>query len=84
MAKVMMLELLGANVRTRRVALLLSQEQLADKAGIHPTYLSGIERGIRNPTIASIATIAKALNCSVSELCTGIEGIPRNLNHRHR
>ncbi len=46
----------------------LSQEELAFKAGVHRTYLSGIERGERNPSLKNITTIAKALEISLPEL----------------
>lgn len=46
----------------------LSQEQLAFSAGIHRTYLGGIERGERNPALRNIAAIARALNIPLSEL----------------
>jgi transcriptional regulator with XRE-family HTH domain len=46
----------------------LSQEQLAFKAGIHRTYLGGIERGERNPTLKNIVSIAEALDITLSEL----------------
>ncbi len=41
----------GLNVRRRREAAGLSQEALAEKADLDRTYISGIERGTRNPTI---------------------------------
>jgi len=46
----------------------LSQEELASKAGVHRTYLGGIERGERNPSLKNIAAIAKALDITLSEL----------------
>ena len=39
----------------------MSQEDLADAAGLHRTYISGLERGLRNPTITIVAKLAKAL-----------------------
>ena len=62
----------GLNVRKRREALKLSQLQAAEKADLDPTYISGIERGVRNPSLVSIARVAKALGMTVSELCTGV------------
>jgi transcriptional regulator with XRE-family HTH domain len=58
----------GERVRELRQAKGLSQEELAFKAGVHRTYLGGIERGERNPALKNIAAIAKALNVSLSEL----------------
>jgi transcriptional regulator with XRE-family HTH domain len=51
----------GAAVRARRERLDFSQEELAHRASMDPTYVSGIERGVRNPTLKVIARIAKAL-----------------------
>jgi transcriptional regulator with XRE-family HTH domain len=45
-----------------------SQEELADRAGLHRTYVSGIERQIRNPTITNVARIAAALGCAIGDL----------------
>jgi transcriptional regulator with XRE-family HTH domain len=39
----------------------LSQEQLADAAGVHVTHLGGVERGVRNPNYATIVKLARAL-----------------------
>jgi transcriptional regulator with XRE-family HTH domain len=46
----------------------LTQEQLAEGADLHWTYISGIERGIRNVTIVSLVQIAVALKVRVREL----------------
>lgn len=54
------------------MALNLSQDQLADHAEIHRTFISGIERGVRNPGLLSILRIAKALNTEASKLLEGI------------
>jgi transcriptional regulator with XRE-family HTH domain len=64
---------LGDNVRAKREARDLSQEKLAELADLDRTCISGIERGVRNPTILSTLRIAKALQTSVSELCEGIK-----------
>lgn len=45
-----------------------SQEELADRADLHRTYISAVERGVRNPTITVIERIAKALNVRMAEL----------------
>ena len=57
----------GERVRELRQAKGLSQEELAFKAGVHRTYLGGIERGERNPALRNIEAIAKALNITLSE-----------------
>ncbi|MDR2480465.1 MAG: helix-turn-helix domain-containing protein [Treponema sp.] len=51
----------------------LSQEKLAELADLHRTYISDLERGIRNPTITTIFTLCKALNTTPSELLKGFE-----------
>ncbi len=52
----------GRNVRALRAAADLSQDEFADKVGVHRTYMSGIERGVRAPTIIVVEKIAMALN----------------------
>lgn len=51
----------------------ISQEDLADLAGIHRTYVSQIERGLKMPTMAIIFRISKALNIKPSQLISEIE-----------
>ncbi|WP_036563126.1 helix-turn-helix domain-containing protein [Candidatus Schmidhempelia bombi] len=46
----------------------MSQEAFADKCGLDRTYISGIERGVRNPTLQIINTIAKNLDVELSTL----------------
>lgn len=64
---------LGLNVRQRREAKALTQEKLAEKAGLDPTYISGIERGLRNPGIRNVARLAKALGFTTAELLKGVD-----------
>jgi transcriptional regulator with XRE-family HTH domain len=59
---------LGRNVRRLREGKALSQEAFADEAGIHRTYVSDIERGARNPTVAVLERLAIALGVTASEL----------------
>lgn len=61
-------ERFGERVRELRQAKGLSQEELAFKTGVHRTYLGGIERGERNPSLKNISAIAKALGVTLSEL----------------
>jgi transcriptional regulator with XRE-family HTH domain len=61
-------ETLGLAIRKRRLALGLTQEELAEKADLHWTYISGIERGVRNVTIANLFHIATALGVRVRDL----------------
>jgi len=64
---------LGHNVRKRREQRGLTQEKLAERADLDPTYISGIERGLRNPGIKNVARLAKALGFTTSKLCAGID-----------
>lgn len=64
---------LGRAVRALREELGMSQEDLAHGAGIHVTYLSGIERGRRNPTWTVLTGISTALGISISELAERAE-----------
>ena len=59
---------LGSNVRRLREEAGWSQEDYADRAGIHRTYVSDIERGARNPTIAVLEKLARPLNVSAGSL----------------
>lgn len=60
----------GKRVRELRLAMGLSQEELAFKVGVHRTYLGGVERGERNPSLKNIAAIARALDITLQELLT--------------
>jgi transcriptional regulator with XRE-family HTH domain len=64
---------LGLNVRRQREAKQLTLEKLAELAGLDPTYISGIERGRRNPGIKNVARLAKVLGLTASELCKGVD-----------
>lgn len=59
---------LGLNVKRLRLDKGWSQEDYADRAGIHRTYVSDIERAARNPTISVVEKLAKALDVSASAL----------------
>ena len=59
---------LGKNVRRLREEKGWSQEAFADEAGIHRTYVSDIERGARNPTIAVVEKLAKPLGVKAGSL----------------
>lgn len=58
----------GAEVRRRREASGMSQEELAHRAGLHRTYTGSVERGERNVSLRNISAIAKALGSSPRDL----------------
>lgn len=58
----------AANVRLRRLELKLSQEELAEGAGVHRTYVGMIERGEKNVTIYNIWRFASALGMEAADL----------------
>ncbi|MBD1226315.1 cell morphology transcriptional regulator XreR1 [Xenorhabdus griffiniae] len=60
--------LFGQRIRYLRREAGMSQEAFADKCGLDRTYVSGIERGVRNPTLEIINVIANGLQIELSEL----------------
>jgi transcriptional regulator with XRE-family HTH domain len=74
--------MLGLNVWKRREEKDLTQEALAELANLDPTYISGIERGMRNPSVLSVLRIAKALGVTTSKLMERVDdqgnGSPKN------
>ena len=62
------LKAIGAKVRELREARKLSQDAFADLAGIDRSYISGIERGVRNFGITHLYTMAKALKAKPQDL----------------
>lgn len=63
----------GQVVRTLRMAQFLSQEELAERAGLHRNAIGFIERGERSPSIESLYAIAKGLGMSASSLLALLE-----------
>jgi transcriptional regulator with XRE-family HTH domain len=59
---------LGGVLREARAERRLSQEELGLRTGVHRNYIGGIERGERNPSVTTIATLAYALDMKLSEL----------------
>jgi transcriptional regulator with XRE-family HTH domain len=66
-------ERFGYAVKLRREGLGLTQEDLAEKARIHRTYLSDVERGTRNLSLINIERLAAALSMPISELFRVVE-----------
>lgn len=62
------IEIFGQNVQKYRKAIGLSQEQLADKAGLHRTYIGMIERAEKNVTLRNIQKLANALEVPIENL----------------
>jgi len=62
----------GRLIRKHRNSKGWSQEELADRAGLHRTFISSIERGVRNPTVTSLHRIASAMGLTVSDLMDGL------------
>ncbi len=63
----------GRNVARIRDERGFSQDKLAEKADLDRTYLSGIERGVRNPGIKVVIRLARALGVTVDQLCKGVD-----------
>jgi transcriptional regulator with XRE-family HTH domain len=63
----------GFALKVRREAIGLTQEAFAEKAGIHRTYISDVERGTRNISLVNIERIAAALSIKMSELFTLVD-----------
>ncbi len=64
---------LGLNIQRLRREKGWSQEELADRAGLHRTYISGVERGVRNPTITIVEKLAATLGVSIGEIAGYID-----------
>jgi CheY-like chemotaxis protein/DNA-binding XRE family transcriptional regulator len=58
----------GATIRAHRLRLGISQERLAERAALHRTYVTDVERGARNLSLESISRLARALELSISSL----------------
>jgi transcriptional regulator with XRE-family HTH domain len=67
------LQKFGDRVRMLRKSQNLSQEELAERSGLHRNYIGGIERGERNVALLNIFRLAKALGVTPSELMKEIE-----------
>jgi len=61
-------QIFGSAVRRARLALKISQEELAFRAALHRTYIGDVERGARNVTLRSAERIAQALGATLGQL----------------
>ena len=68
------LKCFGANVRSERERNRFSQEALADRCGLHRTYIGGVERGERNIGLVNLVRISQALEVQPSHLLRNISG----------
>lgn len=64
---------LGRIIADLRQAAALSQEELAERAELHRTYISQLERGLKSPTVVTLCQIAKALNTTPSKIMKQLE-----------
>lgn len=76
-----LLSAFGAVVRRRRTERAESQQKLAEAAGMHDTYLGGVERGERNLSLRNISRIATALGVSMGELMTDVDAVVERVDH---
>ena len=67
---------LGATIRALRIERGLSQETLADLANLDRSYMSSIERGLRNISVLNMARIAAALQVPLGDLVYGKKALP--------
>lgn len=67
-------QIVGMKIRRLRLKRGYSQEDLAEQAGLHPTYIGQVERGEKNMTIDSLSKIAAALNVPISSVFDEFDG----------
>lgn len=75
-----LLTCLGAAIQRRRAGMKLSQQQVADGAGLHRTYMCDIEKGARNITLASLENIAGAMHTTSAALLLDAYDQMKNIN----
>ena len=71
--RIFLLKSFGSLITKRRKKLGISQEELASRADLDRTYISGLERGVRNPSLTAIAKVAVGLGITVEKLVKGLE-----------
>lgn len=64
---------LGQLVKEQRTVLGISQEELGLRANLDRTYISGVERGVRNPSITAVVSLASGLGTTVANLLENLE-----------
>ncbi|MFM6355524.1 MAG: helix-turn-helix domain-containing protein [Planktothrix sp.] len=78
-SKTRLLKALGILIRRHRMSIRISQEELGLRSHLDRTYISGLERGVRNPSLTVLVSLASGLNITVSELLENLETEMRNL-----
>ncbi len=63
---------LGDNIRAQRKRAGLSQEKLAEKAELHPVYISAVERGVKTISVDALWRIAQAVGADIKDLFEGV------------
>ena len=69
---------IGKAVKAVRTGQGLTQEDLAAKADLHPTYISDVERGVRNPSWDVIARIAEGMGVPTATIAAAYDGLPHS------
>ncbi|MDC0836959.1 MAG: helix-turn-helix transcriptional regulator [Limnospira sp. PMC 1291.21] len=72
-SKAKTLKALGFLIRQHRMAVGISQEELGLRCDLDRTYISGLERGVRNPSLTAIVALAEGLGITVSQLLDNLE-----------
>jgi transcriptional regulator with XRE-family HTH domain len=67
------LRALGSLIKQHRTAVGISQEELGLRCSLDRTYISGLERGVRNPSLTALVNLAHGLNTTVSKLLENLE-----------
>jgi transcriptional regulator with XRE-family HTH domain len=78
-SKTQVLIALGILIRQYRMSIQISQEELGLRSHLDRTYISGLERGVRNPSLTVLVSLASGLNITVSELLENLEIEMRNM-----
>lgn len=71
--KVPILLAFGQKVRVIREKAGLTQREVAKRSGLDVTYISGLERSVRNPSLMSLEKLAKGLGCSMADTCQDLD-----------
>lgn len=72
---------LGQRIRAERNSQKITQEELAERAGLHPTYIGQIERGEKSLTIASLEKIVEGLGLSFADLFENIQPAKKPISY---